>query len=213
MDRIENGPLLRRMLARRTAIVVVDMQNDYCAPGGVIHQLGYDVSHFAGVGRRFARFLAAARAQVDHVAFVRTVFPDWPLSSAMQLHYGRSKLHRTRGADLADWFGVAPAPTDAVIEKFRYSAFKDTTLHAYLRARGIENLIIGGATTDVCVDSTVRDAFMNDFSVIVLADCCGASTPERQSHTLGVLNDFFACVVDSEAVLAVMGPQPATQHP
>lgn len=193
---------LATALTGHKALLVVDMQRDYCVPEGVIGSLGHDTSHFAEVATRLNTFIERARPTFRLIVFVRTVFPPWPRSRAVIAHYQRSALSRVRNDSLADWFGVSPLPTDPVIEKFRYSAFADTPLSALLRASEIDTVLVAGATTDVCVDTTVRDAFMRDYSVIVLSDCCGASTPARHAHALDVLDSFFARVHRSDEVIA-----------
>ncbi len=196
---------LPAVLSARRALLVVDMQRDYCVPEGVIGQLGHDTSHFPDVAARLERFVERTRAAFDAVIFVRTLFPPWPRSRAHRLHYGRNALSRTRDASLADWFGVRPQSSDVVIEKARYSAFQDTPLDAMLRASEIRTLVVAGATTDVCVDTTVRHAFMKDYAVVVLSDCCGASTPARHAHALDVLDHFFARVHTSDEVASALG--------
>ena len=189
------------MLSRPTSVLVVDMQNDYCVPGGIIHALGHDVAHFAAVAGRLDTFLRRSRPWLEHRVFIRTLAPTWPRSTAVREQYGRNALQRVVDPTLSDWFGVTPAPDDPVVEKFRYSAFTDTVLDAMLRARGTQTVVVAGVTTDVCVDSTVRSAFMRDYGVVVLSDCTGASTPDRHAHTLSVLNEFFAVAATSEDVM------------
>lgn len=199
---------LAAVLDARKALLVVDMQRDYCVPEGIIGMLGHDTSHFPAVAARLAAFVERTREQFDQVVFIRTDFPGWPRSRAQTLHYGRNALARTRDAGLSDWFGVRPAAGDHVISKARYSAFRDTQLDALLRASRIETVVICGATTDVCVDTTARDAFMHDYAAVVLSDCCGASTPERHLHALDVLDHFFARVHTSQEVAQVLGCRP-----
>ncbi len=195
---------LASVLAMRKALLVIDMQRDYCVPEGVIGMLGHDTSHFPPIAARLNAFIEQSRAAFDLVVFVRTVFPAWPRSKAMAMHYQRSALSRARDDSLSDWFGVRPLPTDPVVEKFRYSAFADTELDALLRSSAIETLVVSGATTDVCVDTTVREAFMRDYSVVLLSDCCGASTPQRHIHALDVLDSFFARVHTADEVVAAL---------
>jgi ureidoacrylate peracid hydrolase len=190
---------LLAMLARTTSLLIVDMQKDYCVPEGVIGRLGYDTSVFAPMAQRLAEFLNGTRDTLKHRIFIRTVPPRWPRSRALREQYRRSALERKPESDLLEWYGVEPEPEDIIVEKFRYSAFADTCLNAALRAHGTETVIIAGVTTDVCVDTTVRDAFMHDYGVILLSDCTAASTPERHRHTVGILDAFFArCVTSGE---------------
>ncbi len=197
---------LAAALARRTSLVIVDMQNDYCLPEGIIGALGYDTSVFAPVAKRLVRFLSETRRHIRHRIFVRTVVPRWGRSRAMRQQYGRSALNRTVAPYLSDWYGVAPKDEDIIVEKFRYSAFADTYLDAILRANGTETVVIAGVTTDVCVDTTARDAFMHDYEVIVLSNCTAATTPDRHRNAIDLLNAFFAHCVTSQEVCAALPP-------
>lgn len=191
---------LKAMLDRPVALIVIDMQRDYCVSDGILGSLGYDVSGFGavadGVGRLISEFGHAFAMKI----FARTVFPPWPRSGAHREHYARSALARRVRPDLSEWFGVSPGAGDLVVDKFRYSAFADTNLDAVLRSSRIETVVLCGVTTDVCVDTTARDAFMRDYRVVVVSDCTAASTAERYSHALGVLDDFFARVHTSDEI-------------
>lgn len=198
-------PGLAAALARRTSLVVIDMQNDYCLPEGIIGLLGYDTSVFAPVAKRLTLFLSETRDYIRHRIFVRTVAPKWGRSRAMREQYSRSSLNRTAVPFLSDWYGVDPKD-DIIIEKFRYSAFADTPLDAILRANDTETVVIAGVTTDVCVDTTARDAFMRDYEVIIVSDCTAATTPDRYRNSIDLLDAFFARCVTSDAVCAALPP-------
>jgi len=191
------------------ALLVIDMQNDYCLPEGIIGSLGFDVSGAPALAESVAAFVDAARPRAARTIFARTVIPPWLRSPALAAQYGRSLLRREVRPHLADWYGVRPAAGDIVLEKHRYSAFVGTNLEAMLRAGGIASVIVLGVTTEVCVESTVRDAFMRDFHVVVVSDCTRASTPERQRHALSVIDTFFGRVATAAQVLAVLTGTPA----
>jgi ureidoacrylate peracid hydrolase len=203
-------PGLAAMLARRTSVLIVDMQKDYCLPEGITGSLGHDTSVFAPMARRLAQFLVATERELPHRIFIRNAAPKWQRSLAVREQYGRNALNRVIAPYLSEWYVVEPRPKDIVIEKFRYSAFADTSLSAILRANGTETVIIAGVTTDVCVDTTARDAFMHDYGVVVLSDCTAASTPERHRNALGVLDEFFGRCSTSDAVLAALSYAKAT---
>jgi ureidoacrylate peracid hydrolase len=195
---------LRTRLSRRTALVVVDMQKDYCVPGGIIDRLGGDISGSATLAKRLQFFIGATRGLVDLTLFVRTEIPAGLRSQALVEQYSRSSLKRKIMPDLTDWYGVRPAKTDAVVTKQRYSPFVDTPFASMLRAARIETLIVTGVTTEVCVESTVRDAFTRDYSVVVASDCTQGSTAERNNHALAIMDVFFARVASSKEILSAL---------
>ncbi len=195
---------LKSRLGRRTALIVVDMQRDYCVPGGIIDSLGCDVSGSEQLARRLNAFLDAGRTLVDLTAFVRTEITAAVRSRALTEQYDRTALKREFKPELMDWFGVRPSGHDVVVTKQRYSPFVDTNFPAVLRSARIETLIVTGVTTEMCVESTVRDAFMRDFSVVVASDCTQGSTSERHKHSLGLMDIYFARIATAEQILAAL---------
>jgi ureidoacrylate peracid hydrolase len=195
---------LRARLSRRTALVVVDMQKDYCVAGGIIDRLGGDISGSAALAGRLQAFLDEVRSLVKLTVFVRTEIPVVLRSPTLAEQYARSSLRREITADLTDWYGVRPIETDVVVTKQRYSPFVDTPFPTMLRASGIETLIVTGVTTEVCVESTVRDAFMRDYSVVVASDGTQGSTAERYVHSLKLMDIFFARVASGSEILGAL---------
>lgn len=195
---------LEARLGRRTAIVVVDMQKDYCVPGGIIDLMGYDVSGSAGLARRMSSFLNQVRNLVELTVFVRTEMPAALRSRALSEQYARTSLKREIITDLLDWYGVRPANEDVVVTKQRYSPFVDTAFPAVLRAARIETLVVMGVTTEMCVESTVRDAFMRDFSVVVASDCTQGSTIERHDYSLRLMDIYLAHIATSDQIMAAL---------
>jgi ureidoacrylate peracid hydrolase len=204
MTKINPDGDLDSRLKRRTAVVVVDMQKDYCVPGGIIDLMGYDVSGSARLAERMTFFLDQVRPVVELTILVRTEMPVALRSRALSEQYARTSLKREITPDLLDWYGVRPANEDIVVTKQRYSPFVDTAFPAVLRAARIETLIVAGVTTEMCVESTVRDAFMRDFSVVVASDCTQGSTMERHNHSLKLMDIYFAHVAPSDQILAAL---------
>lgn len=191
----------------RCAVIVVDVQNDFCLPEGIHGAMGFSVAGRTEVATRIRDFTDAVRELGRPIIFARNETPTWGRSAALTRQFGRSPLHRVPADYLTDWFVVQPDPDDIVITKSRYSAFHATGLDAALRALDIDTVMVCGFTTEVCVDTTVRDAFLRDYHVLCLRDCTEASTPERHEVTLGILDTFFGVVTDSEQVLAALREQ------
>lgn len=197
----------------RCALVVIDMQADFCRPDGFFATAGHDVSPCADLATRLPALLERVRAVGMPVVFTMTV-RDAPLP-----HRLRPSRHpaQTAGADAATLGNaryvrgapgtriveeLTPRDGDLVIEKERPSAFFRTALEDELRARGLDTLILTGVTTNCCVDTTARDASMRDFDVLVLSDMTAAFGAEHHLHdaSLANLERFFGVVASADAL-------------
>jgi nicotinamidase-related amidase len=163
-----------------TAVIVVDMQNDFCALEGLWGRLGLDLGMTAKILPRVRMLLAAARrAQVPVIYIQMTNLPDFSSQSPSRLRYSVLKLKLSPdqvickkgswGAEILS--EIAPEPGELVIQKWRYSAFDGTPLNQVLRSKGIQTVVVCGTTTSVCVEGTARDAFTHDYYTAVPTDC------------------------------------------
>ena len=212
----------------RAAVIVVDMQNDFGSVGGMFERAGIDISPIQAIVEPIARFLEAARASNLFVVYLKMAFtadladagfpdsPTWikhePLRAGEAVTApdgspSRILVRDTWNTDIVD--ELTPQPTDIVLYKTRYSGFYGTDLEATLRARGIETIVFAGATTSVCVESTVRDAMFRDFHCIVLSDCTAepiGADLARSNHeaSLLVLELLFASIATSDALMTAL---------
>ena len=153
----------------RTALVVIDVQNDFCHAEGAFGHVGHDNSRMPDLAAALHRLLAEARARQVMTVFVRATYDREVTSRPLAQHRRRLGLLHSlclEGSWGADWFaGVAPAgtPNEVVLTKHRFDAFQGTPLDLYLRSNGIRNVIVTGVVTSGCVESTVRDAFFLDY--------------------------------------------------
>lgn len=173
----------------RTRLLVIDVQNDFCAEGGWFDRHGNDLTLIHQAVDRLVRFLDVARAVGMSPIFVRAIYDRIYLSPPMLERHARTGLgieHCQSGTWGAEFFRVAPRPDELVITKHRYSAFVDTELNALLRAQRVENLIVAGITSNVCVESTARDAYMLDYHVVFLSD--GSATYQAEAHEATLAN-------------------------
>lgn len=185
------GPI--RIDTARTAIVIVDMQNDFGSQGGSFHRAGIDISMIRAAVAPTARALRAARGYGIKVVYLKMGFrPDLSDAGAVDspnyvrhlqaLGLGRSVqapngrpsrilIRDTWNTDIIP--ELTPSTEDVVLYKHRFSGFFETDLDLTLKRSGIKYLIVAGCTTSVCVESTIRDAMFRDYSCVLLEDCTG----------------------------------------
>lgn len=173
---------------RETAIVVVDMQNAYATPGGYVDLRGFDLTGARSVIANIASTLDTARAAGMPVIFLQNGWdpelkeaggprsPNWYKSNALKLMRERPELQgqllAKGGWDYALIDELTPQGDDIVMPKTRYSGFWNTQLNSLLRARGIRNVVFCGIATNVCVETSLRDAFHNEYFAVLLEDAC-----------------------------------------
>jgi ureidoacrylate peracid hydrolase len=216
---------------RRAAVIVIDMQNDFGALGGMFERAGIDISGIAAAADACQPVLRAARdagipvvyLKMDHAPDLSDAGPadgpHWIKHRRMRVgddvtapdgSQSRILVRDTWNTEILD--ALAPEPGDHVLSKHRYSGFFETELDEVLQGLGAKYLLITGCTTSVCVESTVRDAMFRDYSCIVLEDCTaepiGAGLP-RTNHeaSLLVIEMLFGWVSNARAVCAALARQ------
>jgi ureidoacrylate peracid hydrolase len=197
-------PLDQLLQPEKTAIVVVDMQNDFCHPEGACGQAGMDTTMAMELIPRLQRLLEAAREFGTHVIFIQCIHEDCTDSSAWLGRHGAVARPICRKDTWgADFIGVAPLPGEPVVIKHRYSAFIHTRLESVLHTLKVENLILTGVGTNVCVESTARQGYMLDYNIVFTSDCTGAATQEAHDTTLENMRKHFGVVASANQIIDV----------
>jgi ureidoacrylate peracid hydrolase len=204
---------------QESAIVVVDMQNAFVSHGGMLQMAGVDISDAQRVVGVIRSVLEAARPANVRIVHLRMAYksdqsdaggpnsPNWHKQLAVCLMRNRPELKGkvlTEGTwDSALVDELSPEPADLVITKTRYSGFAGTTLDSQLRLRGIRYLFFTGIATNVCVESTLRDAYFLDYWPILLRDATMPAGP-ASLHEATLLNveSFFGWTMKSEELVA-----------
>lgn len=185
----------------RTALIVIDMQRDYCCKGGVFDKMGCDLAKPQALAVTLASFVDKVRPVLRRIVHVKmTVVPELRSPSLVE-HFARTVPGRVYEPSFGEFYGVEPAAGDIVIPKYRYSGFVSTYLDQLLRGEGITSLVFTGVATNVCVESTVRDAFMRDYYVVVPSDMTEATSIEAKESSLKNIDSFFGMVVESRELL------------
>lgn len=176
-----------------TALIIVDMQRDFCCAGGSFDRLGVDLSMYPPVIERIAELMAAARESAVTPVFIQmTVLPNQASDSPAQIrfnlrlhdgHHGQADpLSYTLDGSQGQQFvpGLEPVAGELVVKKYRSSGFWGTNLDLLLRSNGIKSVVMAGCTTEGCVESTARDAMFNDYYVVIATDA--VASDDRAQH-------------------------------
>ncbi|MBY9077830.1 cysteine hydrolase [Paenibacillus sp. HN-1] len=189
------------IMPERTALIVVDVQNDYCHPEGVLAAGGSDVSAVQEMMPRLHGLIAAAREHGVKIIFIQTFHERATDSPAWASRSGRTSLGICRkGSWGAEFYEVAPLSEETVVNKHRYSAFIHTRLDSVLRSLRIETLIMTGVSTNVCVESTARDGFMLDYHIVLAEDACASYSRAAHEMTVENMKGYFGVVSSAAEV-------------
>ena len=220
MSAVDADPYPFTFDPKRTALVIIDMQRDFLEPGGFGDALGNDVGLLRRAIEPTRRLLAAARQAGLLVIHTReghrADLSDLPPAKRARGHFtvgigdvgpmGRILVRGEPGHDIVP--ELYPAAGEPVVDKPGKGAFFATDLHTILQSRAIEKLVVTGVTTEVCVNTTVREANDRGFDCLVLRDCCASYFPEFHDSALKMISaqrGIFGWVGESGRLIDALG--------
>ena len=198
-----------RLERAKTAMIVVDMQNGFLDDEGSMAQMGMDITEPKKTVVPVCRLVDACHSADVPIIFTRAVHRADLKDAGLLL--ARRPIHKVIDSLVAGTWDMELVPSmdarpdDYILDKNRYSAFYNTNLEVILRGLAVDTLIICGVTTEICVESTVRDAYFRDFKVLVPEDAVAAMDVARHEGTLLTIKYGFGTVTTTAAVIDSLG--------
>ncbi len=191
---------------RKAALMIIDVQNEFCHPDGLFGKNGFDLSTVNRVIPPLEALMDAAHSQGAPVIFITNVEDENTDSEAWNGRPDGAEDNPNVGVTRrGNWgtgiYGLTPAEGDIIMEKHRFSAFIDTPLKATLNELGVDTLVIGGLATNACVMNTSFHAVMNDFHVVVAEDAVSSWFEDLHEMALKNLRLFCGKVLPSKDIV------------
>lgn len=191
---------------RKCALILIDVQNEFCHPEGTFGKKGLDLSRVTGILEPARRLIAAAHEKGVPVIFVRNVEDEstdaeaWVCRPDGDENSPNEGVTR-RGSWGAELYELVPAENDIVIEKHRFSAFHNTRLDTVLRSLGVQTLVMGGLATNVCVMTSATHAVMYGYHVVLAEDACATWFRDAHDMALDNIRRFVGKVAESSEII------------
>lgn len=203
---------------RRAAVVTVDVQNDFFHNDGYLGKIGAPLGFVQEMAPKLHQFLDAARkvgVRVVHVIsyhdeqYASPVVTEQKLRNGLPMELDGRQLkdapYCLKGTFGCDFYEIDARPGEEIVVKHRYSSFHGTNLDLLLRSWGIQTVVLTGAATNVCVESTARDVYMHDYYLVFVSDCTASTSQEAHDYTLKMMDQYFGQVAGSADIMRAWG--------
>lgn len=194
---------------KHTALLIIDMQNDFCCDDGKAVAAGFKIDMIKASVPRLQRLLAAAREAGVRVIFTEhNYLPDWQSVSAAYIRFLSKRFGwpptkhwltaGTWGVEIID--ELVPEKNEIVVKKWRSSSFIQTNLDLILRSNNVKTVVITGCVTQGCVDSTARDTYFHDYYPVLVEDCVSSDNPELHEASVKIMRTRVDFVTSDQLI-------------
>ncbi len=202
---------MEKLDPKKTALIVVDMQNGFCSPKGSFARKGVDVSQMTIIAPKLVKFIEHLKQKGLFIIYTKQIenYRDTPenIKNFFVRSFKDFNPNATKTNFEGKFYLVKPQKGDIIIEKKTWDAFSNPKLDKMLKKRKIKNLIIAGIYTNVCVESTARRAFTEGYEIIIPKDLVAVSGHNLLLHkySLKSMEKYIAQVVSSKEILKALG--------
>ncbi|MBL8159254.1 cysteine hydrolase [Candidatus Saccharibacteria bacterium] len=204
MKNMSKMTLKDKLNPAHTALIVVDMQNDFCAPTGLMARMGKSVSGMDNVVAGIKRLAEPCAGNGIETYYTQQVYDRTKLNDLQKEQYDLDGKMVTCDINGEGWhfYGFDP-PADKVYQKYTYNIFSNDRLKRDLETAGIKTLIITGVSTQICVETAIRNGFDLGYKIVVPADLVAttSSDPDTQKRTLTLVQKTYGTVSSSQEVI------------
>lgn len=188
------------------AVLIVDIQNDFCHDDGIFAQQGLDVTPAQEVAPQIQEFIEEIRQYGVPIIYTKQIETEDITPANLKRQFARGKLRAVcaPGSWGSDFYQLQPTEHDYVLEKRTYDVFSNPELKRILGKHQVKTIVITGVNTDVCIDTTVRRSFTEGYQVVIPHDLVATMNRDGEKHYLAVFERFFGDVTDSNTVLSCL---------
>lgn len=175
------------------AVLVIDIQNDFCADQGVFSKAGMNVTPIQKIVPKLKQFLEQCRTLDIPIIFIQAIYENKFLSKNIQERYAKQGFKDLcqEGHWGSDFYEIKPQEKDKIFIKHRYDTFTNEEFSIWLQKHNIKTLILTGCQTDVCVDSTARSGFMKGYYIVAIEDCLASTDVLQHKKTLEFMSKYY----------------------
>lgn len=190
----------------RSALIIIDPQRDFCSEEGALaKRFGFDMAEIQRTVPQLNDFIEEARRWGILVVWVREVFADRKMRASHKSLWGSGSdiwLIREDSPGI-EWYDamVEPREDEPIVTKWQYDAFEDTDLELLLESRGISTVLMTGFTTNVCVETSARHAYIRGYHVLLVTDCCNSTTPAEHESAVFNIGTYFGRLTTANEIV------------